>query len=194
MARLSDFIAAGITAATIARMREKGQILQLRRGLYQAADHALETHHVLAEASKIVPKGIVCLISALAFHDLTDIMPPRVWMAISSRARKPSITYPPMEFVRFKEQALHTGIERQLIEGVSVPITNPARTIVDLFRYRRSEGRRFGKSPGITVALESMREALRQRKATPADIAHYALEAGNWNVIEPYLEAMTANV
>lgn len=193
MARLSELIAAGATAATVARMQRKGQILQLSRGLYQAADRRVETHHALAEASKIVPKGIICLVTALAFHEMTDVMPSRVWMAINSRARKPSITYPPMEFVRFKEQALHTGVERHVIEGVSVNITNPARTIVDLFRYRRSEGRRFSKSTGITVALEGMSAALRQRNAMPADISKYAIEAGNWKVIEPYLEAMIAN-
>jgi predicted transcriptional regulator of viral defense system len=193
MARVSELTKAGITATTIARMKEKGLILQLSRGLYQPADSDLQANHVLAEASKIAPKGIICLVSALAFHELTDTMPPRVWVAIASRQRKPSVTTPPLEFVRFSEKMLHSGIEAHLIEGVSVNIYNPAKTVVDLFRYRQSEGRRFSKSPGLNLALEGMKEALRQRKATPADIARYAIEAGNWKVIQPYLEAMTAN-
>jgi predicted transcriptional regulator of viral defense system len=190
MARVSELTKAGITAATIARMKEKGRILQLSRGLYQAADCELQTHHALAEASKIVPKGVICLVSALAFHELTDTMPPRVWVAIGSRDRKPKVTMPSLEFVQFSEKMLHSGIEAHSIEGVSVNIYNPAKTVVDLFRYRQSEGRRFSKSPGLNLALEGMKEALRQRKATPADIARYAIEAGNWKVIHPYLDAM----
>jgi predicted transcriptional regulator of viral defense system len=96
--------------------------------------------------------------------------------------------------VRFNEKVLHSGVESHSIEGVGVHITNPAKTIVDLFRYRQSEGRRFSRSTGLNVALEGMKEALRQRKATPAQIARYAIEAGNWKVVEPYLDAMTVNV
>ena len=189
MARVSELAKAGITATTIARMKEKGLILQLSRGLYQSVDHDVKANHVLAEASKIVPKGIICLVSALAFHELTDTMPPRVWVAIGSRDRKPSVTYPTLEFVRFNDKVLHSGIETHKIEGVTVNIYSPAKTVVDLFRYRQSEGSRYSKSPGLNLALEGMKEALRQRKATPADIARYAIEAGSWKVIQPYLEA-----
>ena len=86
MARVSELTKAGITATTIARMKEKGLILQLSRGLYQPADSDLQANHVLAEASKIAPKGIICLVSALAFHELTDTMPPRVWVAATAVA------------------------------------------------------------------------------------------------------------
>ena len=190
MARVSELTKAGITATTIARMKKKGLILQLSRGLYQSTGSDYHANHVLAEASKIVPKGIICLVSALAFHELTDTMPPRVWVAIGSRDRKPSVTYPALECVRFNEKVLRSGIETHKIEGVSVNIYNPAKTIVDLFRYRQSAGRRYSKSPGLNLALEGMKEALRQRKATPADIAKYAIEAGSWKIIQPYLEAM----
>lgn len=191
--RVSELAQAGITATTIARMKERGLILQLSRGLYQLPDQDISSHHALAAASKIAPKGVICLVSALAFHELTDTMPPRVWIAIGSRDRKPSVTYPALEFVRFNEKALRSGIEAHKIEGVTVSIYSPAKTVVDLFRYRQSEGRRYSKSPGLNLAFEGMKEALRQRKATPADIARYAIEAGNWKVIQPYLEAMTAN-
>ena len=189
MARSAELTKAGVTATTIARLKQSGLILQLSRGLYQSADSDLQADHVLAEASKIVPKGIICLVSALAFHELTDTMPPRVWVAIGSRDRKPSVTYPTLEFVRFNDKVLHSGIETHKIEGVTVNIYSPAKTVVDLFRYRQSEGRRYSKSPGLNLALEGMKEALRQRKATPADIARYAIEAGSWKVIQPYLEA-----
>ena len=89
MARLSEFIEEGITAATIARMKKSGLITQLGRGLYQLPDAPLDANHSLAEAAKLVPKGIVCLDSALAFHELTDVIPRRIWMAIGARQWAP---------------------------------------------------------------------------------------------------------
>lgn len=81
-----------------------------------------------------------------------------------------------------------------IIEGVPVRNYDPAKTIVDLFRYRQSAGRRYQKSHGLDLAIEGLREALRQRKATPSEIARYATDAGVWKVVQPSLEAMTANV
>lgn len=193
MVRFSEFKEAGITAATVSRMRKKDLILQLSRGLYQLPDASFDTHHALAEAAKLVPKGIVCLTSALAFHGLTDTIPSRIWMAIGPKDRRPRTETPPLQFVRFGEKVLTSGIKEHMIEGVRVRVYNPAKTVVDLFRYRRSAGRRYQKSPGLNLALEGLREALRQRKATPAEIARYANEADSWKVVQPYLEAMTAN-
>lgn len=193
MARLSEFTQAGITAATISRMKAKGLVLQLGRGLYQLPDATVDANHSLAEAAKRVPKGIVCLTSALAFHELTDAIPSRVWMAIGPKDRKPRATHPPLQFVRFGEKVHHAGVEEHVIEGVKVRITNPAKTVVDLFRYRQRAGRRYQKSPGLNLALEGLREALRQRKATPAQIARVAQDAGVWKALRPYLEAMTAH-
>lgn len=193
MARQSELTKAGVAAATLARMEKAGQIVRLTRGLYQLPDASLDINHSLAEAAKLVPKGVVCLVSALAYHELTDTIPPRVWMAIGSKDRRPRATHPPLQFVRFSEKLLRAGVDVHRIEGVAVRITNPARTIVDLFRYRQSAGTRFRKSPGLNLALEGLREALRQRKATPSEIARYAGEARIWKVVQPYLEAMTAN-
>ena len=193
MARLTELVEAGVTAATVSRMMKQGLILQLGRGLYQLPDAALDANHSLAEAVKRVPKGVVCLVSALAFHELTDTIPSRIWMAIGPKDRLPRVQQPPLQIVRFGAKVLRSGIEEHAIEGVRVPITNPAKTIVDLFRYRQREGKRYQKSPGLNLALEGLREALRQRKATPSEIARYASEAGIWKAVRPYLEAMTAN-
>ena len=193
MARLSELTRAGITAATVSRMKEKGLIRQLSRGLYQLPDALPDANHSLAEAAKLVPKGIICLVSALAFHELTDTIPSRVWMAIGPKDRLPRAGQPPLQFVRFGDKVLRSGIEQHRIEGVPVRIYNPAKTVVDLFRYRQRAGKRYQKSPGLNLALEGLREALRQRKATPSEIAKYANEAGIWKVVQPYLDAMTAN-
>ncbi len=193
MARLCELTKAGITAATISRMKERGLVLQLGRGLYQLPDASFDANHALAEAAKLVPKGVVCLISALAYHELTDTISRGVWMAIGPKDRRPSVEQPRLVIVRFGPKVLSAGLDEHLIEGVKVRTFNPAKTVVDLFRYRQRAGQRYQKSPGLNLALEGMREALRQRKATPAEIARYAEEAGVWNALRPYLEAMTAN-
>jgi predicted transcriptional regulator of viral defense system len=193
MARLSELVKAGATAATVSRMQKNGQIVQLARGLYQLPDVPLDANHTLAEAAKRVPKGIVCLSSALAYHELTDTIPSRVWMAIGPKDWRPRVTSPVIQFVRFGAKVLNTGVNEHLIEGVPVRIYGPAKTVVDLFRYRQRAGKRYQKSPGLNLALEGLREALRQRKTTPSEIARYAIEGRVWKVVQPYLEAMTAN-
>jgi predicted transcriptional regulator of viral defense system len=193
MVRLSEFTKAGITAATLSRMVRKAMVVQPGRGLYQLPDAGGDAAHDLALAAKLVPNGVVCLVSALAFHELTDSIPPRIWMALGPKDRKPAVTQPAFQFVRFGGRVRHAGIEEHAIEGVTVRMYSPAKTVVDLFRYRQQAGVRFQKSPGLNLALEGMSEALRQRKATPSAIAAHAHEAGVWKALQPYLEAMTIN-
>jgi predicted transcriptional regulator of viral defense system len=191
--RLSELTEAGITATAVSRMTKKGLLKRLARGLYQLPGSSLDVNHSLAEAAKLVPKGVVCLVTALAFHNLTDSVPSRVWMAIGPKDRRPRASHPPLQFVRFRDKMLSSGVDEHLIEGVRVRIYNPAKTVIDLFRYRQRAGKRYQKSPGLNLALDGLREVLRQRKATPAEIARYAMEGGIWKVVQPYLEAMTAN-
>jgi predicted transcriptional regulator of viral defense system len=193
MARLSELRKAGVTPSTVSRMNASGQIVQLGRGLYQLPDAPLDVNHALAQAAKQVPKGIVCLTSALAFHELTDTIPSRVWMAIGPKDWRPNIGTSPIQFVRFGSKVLDKGVKEHVIEGVPVRVYEPAKTVVDLFRYRRTSGKRYHKSPGLNLAHEGLREALRLRKATPSEIARYAIDGGVWKTVQPYLEAMTAN-
>ena len=183
MVRLAEFRAKGVTAATISRLERAGAVVRLGRGVYQLPDAAVDAHHVLAEASKRVPKGVICLVSALAFHDLTDQMPARVWMAIGPKAWRPRIEYPAIRFVRFPKERLEKGVEFHVIDGVQVPIFGVAKTVADVFRYRRVLG--------TTLAVEGLREALRKKKATPAEISRQAVEAGVWKAMQPYMEALT---
>jgi predicted transcriptional regulator of viral defense system len=191
LVRLSEFIAAGVTAATVARMLANGEVAKLGRGLYQLPNAAGDANQELAQVAKMVPGGVICLTSALAFHELTDTVPSRVWLAIGLRDRKPSMSWPALQVVRFREPLLRSGIETHVIAGVTVTVTDPAKTVVDLFRYRQPAGRRYRVSPGLGLAIEGLREALRQRKATPAEIARYADAGGIWKVVRPYLEALT---
>jgi predicted transcriptional regulator of viral defense system len=185
MVRLREFGEAGITAATVSRLEREGRIVRLARGLYQLADAPLDQQHSLAEAAKLIPKGVVCLTSALAFHGLTDQMPARVWVALTRKDWRPRIAHPPVRIVRFPPALLSAGVEHHRIENTPVPIFGVAKTIADLFRYRRTVGE--------AVTVEGLREALRQRKATPAEIARFAEQAGVWKVMQPYLMTLTSH-
>jgi predicted transcriptional regulator of viral defense system len=155
------------------------------RGLYQRADASADARHSLAEAAALVPKGVVCLISALQFHQLTLQMPSAVWMAIDRAAWLPRIQYPPIRFVRFSGTAPTDGVKRHRIEGVEVSITDAPRTIVDCFRYRRKVG--------LDVALEGLREGLRQRKVTSDQLWRHATKMRVWSIVQPYVGAIAAD-
>lgn len=183
--RLSEFRDAGVTAATVGRMVRAGDVNRLARGLYQLPDAMLDAHHSLAEAAKRIPRGVVCLVSALAYHDLTDQLPRAVWMAIGTKAWMPREGGTVTRIVRFTNALLTDDVHTVNIENVPVKVFGVAKTIADCFRHRRSVGQ--------SVALEGLQEALRQRKATPAEIALHAKRGGVVTVVRPYLEALTAN-
>jgi len=183
--RLAELRAAGVTAATVGRMERDGAVVRLARGLYQLPDAELDAHHSLAEAAKRVPRGVICLVSALAFHEITDQLPRKVWMAIRRNDWTPKSGDLSIRVVRFSDDLLSQGVETHVIEGVSVKVFGVAKTVADCFRHR---GR-----IGLAVALEGLQEALRQRKATPAEIARAADAGGVPTVVRPYLEALTAN-
>jgi predicted transcriptional regulator of viral defense system len=185
MVRLADLRAAGVTAATMTRMANDGEVVRLARGLYQLADAELDAQHSLAEAASRVPKGIICLTSALAFHGLTDQLPRKVWIAIGVRDWAPEPSSPPLRIVRMTNALLGDGVETHTIESVRVKVFSIAKTIADCFRHRRSVG--------LTIALEGLQEALRQRKVTPAVMSRQAAKSGVATVMRPYLEALTAN-
>jgi predicted transcriptional regulator of viral defense system len=185
IARLVELRDAGVTAATMSRMERNGEVLRLARGLYQLSDAPLDTNHSLAEAAKRIPKGVVCLVSALAFHGLTDQLPKQVWLAIGQKNWAPKPDSQPIRIVRFTERLLNESVETHVIEGVPVKVFGIVKTIADCFRYRNKIG--------LSVAIEGLQEALRQRKATPGEIARQAEHGGVTTVIRPYLEALTAN-
>jgi predicted transcriptional regulator of viral defense system len=185
MARLAELQAAGITATTVSRMAQAGEVVRLARGLYQLADAALDPQQSLAEAARLVPKGVICLASALACHGLTDQMPPKVWLAIGRKDWRPRFSYPPVRIARFSDEQLVRSVERKKVAGTQVPVFGVAKTVADLFRYRRTVG--------DALAIEGLREALRRRKATPAEIAREAEAAGVWRTMEPYLMALTSD-
>jgi predicted transcriptional regulator of viral defense system len=162
---------------------EKGEITRVGRGLYVARGSRPTEHHSFAQASKRVPHGVVCLLSALRFHDLTTQSPFQVWLAISDKARLPKTDMPPLRIVRFSQKPLSYGVQNHRIEGVNVHIFSPAKTVADCFKYRNKIG--------LDVALEALRECRRKRRATSDEIWQAAKVCRVANVIRPYLESLS---
>ena len=156
--------------------------MRVGRGLYIPANAQATEYHSLAEASKRVPKGIICLISALRFHDLTTQVPHEVWMAISEKARRPKVDSLHLRVVRFSGSSLDYGVVIRKVEGVPVRVFDPAKTVADCFKYRNKIG--------LGVALESLRDCYRQRKATMDELWKAAKVCRVARVMQPHLESI----
>ena len=152
------------------------------RGLYSLPDADVTVHHGLAQASKSIPKGVICLLSALRFHEIGTQAPHEVWMAIDRRAARPRVKHPRMRIVRFSGKALTEGIEERKVEGVAVRIYNPAKTVADCFKYRNKIG--------LDVALEALRDVIRERKSTTDELWRYAKICRVTKIIRAYMEAI----
>jgi predicted transcriptional regulator of viral defense system len=167
IARARDFKAAGIPLVYLKRMIDAGELTRLRRGLYQEAEQVgSHAAHDLAEATRLVPNGVISLLSALRHHELTTQLPHAVWMTIPHKARAPRSTGLRLQVVRATGEALIAGIEHAEIEGVRVPIYGVAKTVADCFKYARHVGE--------DVAIEALRDALRQRKASAGELMAFA--------------------
>ena len=144
----------------------------------------MSEHRSLAEVTVRVPKGVVCLLSALQFHEIGTQAPFEVWFAIPNRVTPPLIEYPAIRIVRMSDEALTDGLQRKRIDGLEVPIFNPARTVVDCFKFRNKIG--------LDVAIEALREGWRERRFTMDELWHHATLQRVANVMRPYIEAITA--
>ncbi len=183
--RARELRAAGVAPETIARAVESGDIDRIARGLYQLHDAPLDTDQGLAEIAKRIPNGVIAMVSALAFHGLTDQMPRRIWVAIGTSDWSPAIDYPPVRIVRLADKYRRQGIAHHKVAGVDVPVYSVPKTLADLFRNPRLVDR--------SVAVEGLRAALDQRKTSPGEIAEAATAGGVWKRMQPYLEALTSN-
>ena len=173
---------AGIPRQYLRLATDRGLVTRIGRGLYVAANSPATEHHSLAEASKRVPNGIVCLISALRFHNLTTQAPHEVWLAIPGEARRPKVDYPPLRILRFSEASLEYGVIAKKVEGVPVRVFSPAKTVADCFKYRNKIG--------LDVALEALRDCYRRRKATMDELWKAAKVCRVSKVMQPYLESI----
>ena len=180
--RPRDLAPYGIPRIYLSRLHATGKLQRISRGLYVLPDTEVSEHRSLAEACKRVPKGVICLLSALRFHELTTQSPFEVWLAIGEKAWRPRVEYPPLRIVHFSPATLDAGVEAHRVDGVSVLVFTPAKTVADCFKYRNKIG--------LDVAIEALKECWQSRLCTMDDLWHYAKLCRIQNVMRPYLESL----
>ena len=180
--RPRDLESVGVPRVYLKQLVESGELLKTGRGLYVAAGTDLTENHSLAEAAKLSPKGVICLLSALRFHGLTTENPAAVWIAIPRGARPPKSGAPALRPVRFSGQMMTAGIERHDIQGVSVAVYCVAKTVADCFRFRNRIG--------VNIAVEALRDAWRNKKVTADELWKHAKICRVLNVMRPYFDSL----
>jgi predicted transcriptional regulator of viral defense system len=181
--RPRDVEALGVPRRRLYELVERGELAAAGRGLYRLPRGAITENHSLVEVAKRVPRGVVCLLSALRFHELTTELPAEVWIAIPSKAWAPTFKRPRLRVVRFSGPSLMEGVEEHVLEGIPVRVYGVAKTVADCFKFRNKIG--------TGVAVEALRDAWTQRKTTADDVWRYATVCRVNNVMRPYLESLT---
>ena len=182
--RSRDLEDRGLSRTGICEAVAAGLLDRVGRGLYALPGADLTEHHSLVQATRRVPTGVVCLLSALRFHDLTSQNPHEVWLAIGPKDRLPAPGNPPLKIVRFGGGNFQLGLETHEVESAPIKVYSVARTVVDLFRYRNKIG--------IDTALEALKEGWRERRFTMKEINAIADSCRMARVMKPYLESITA--
>lgn len=180
--RPRDVETLGISRMALARLARQGSLQRVARGLYTLPSRPVSEHTTLAQISSQYPGILICLLSALRFHDLTTQSPFEVWVAIANKARAPMPEYPPLRVVRFSGKALTSGVEDHLIEGITVRVTGVGKTVADCFKYRHNVG--------LDVALEALRDAWDSKRVTMDELWRYARICRVANVMRPYLDTL----
>jgi predicted transcriptional regulator of viral defense system len=180
--RPRDLDAHGIPREYLRQLHDLGKLERTGRGLYVLSNSDVTENHSFAQAAKRVPIGVISLLSALRFHELTTQLPFEVWMTIEVKAWTPKVDNPRMRFTRASGRAFTGGVETHKIEGVSVKIYDPGKTVADCFKYRNKVG--------LDVAIEALRDCISQRKSTMDQLWKYAGICRVSNIMRPYMEAM----
>lgn len=179
--RSSDAVAAGVSRTALSRLTARGDLVWVGRGVYQLPQ--AQRADPVAILSATHPGVVVCLLSALAMHGLTTQSPREAWIAIGNKAAVPRIDYPPMQVVRMNEVNLRVGVHETTLDGVTVRVTSPARTIADCFKFRRRVG--------LDVAIEALRAAWDSRAVTMDELWQAAAQTRMTIVMRPYLESLS---
>jgi predicted transcriptional regulator of viral defense system len=175
---------AGASRALLALLTNDGRLLKLGRGLYALPDRNASEYDSFAEVAACSEIGVLCLLSALRFHDLTTQQSSDVWLAIPHKAHAPRFDYPPLRIVRMSGPAMTEGVETADVAGTPVRVFGVAKTVADCFKFRNKIG--------LDVALEALREAWSGKRATMDELWRYAEVCRMANVMRPYLQAVGA--
>jgi len=172
----------GIDRKTVQRMLSRGEISRLSRGLYTLPDVDIQSHQTLVEAQKTIESGVVCLLSALSFHEIGTQMPREVWMAVPRGSRTLRAGNVPIQIVTFSEPAFSEGIEDHELSGMSIRVYSAGKTVADCFKYRNKLG--------TDIAIEALRDVVRSGTVSPDELLRYAEICRVRKIMTPYLESM----
>ena len=181
--RSRDLTAQALRTILLSRMVAAGKLERVARGVYSLPGRELSEQRSLAEVALRMPRGVVCLLSALRVHGIGTQAPFEVWLAIPPHTPTPRLDQPALRVVRMSGPALSEGVEPINIDGVQVPVFSAAKTVADCFKFRNKIG--------LDVALEALRDGWAQRKLTMDALWHYAAVNRVSNVMRPYLESIT---
>jgi predicted transcriptional regulator of viral defense system len=182
MLRASEALALGIHARTLYRLRDENRLVTVSRGLYRLADLPELSDPDLVSVATRIPQAVICLISALAFHEITTEIPHEVSIALPRTVKRPRLDYPPLRVFWVSGEALTEGIEEHKIDGVKVRIYGPEKTVADCFKFRNRIG--------LDVAIEALKLCRERRGSTPRKLLHYARICRVERIMRPYLEAL----
>jgi len=177
--RASDVEKIGASRTLLAYLAGRGVLRRVARGAYALADYIPERGSFL-EAAAAVPHGVICLLSALQFHEITTQMPTEVWVAIERGRNEPTAGSIPVRVVKLSGPAFRAGIEEHRSDGVTIRVYSAAKTVVDCFKFRNRIG--------LDVAREALVDALDRKKASRDEIWRYAKLCRMSRVMRPYLE------
>jgi predicted transcriptional regulator of viral defense system len=182
--RTRDVDHAGVPRAILAGLAQDGRLVKISRGLYSLPERPGSEHDSIVEVAARSKTGVLCLISALRFHELTTQQSSEIWLAIPHKAHAPRIAYPPLRIVRMSGEAMTQGIDEIDVAGTAVRVFCIAKTVADCFKFRNKIG--------IDVALEALREAWQERRVNMDDLWRYAEVCRVTNVMRPYIESLTS--
>jgi predicted transcriptional regulator of viral defense system len=146
------------------------------------AEIEVNAHHDIVQVAMRMPRAVICLISALAFHDLTTQIPHQVYVALPIDAEKPRLEYPPIRIFWLSPKVHSAGIEQHQVEGIQVRIYSMEKTIMDCFKFRNKIG--------LDVAIEALRAYRRRREFDVRKLLQFAFVDRIQRVVMPYLEAI----
>lgn len=181
--RTHEAIEAGIHPRTLYAMRDGGVIEQAGRGLFRLASLPPMSEPDLAVVAKRMPSAVVCLISALAIHELTTQIPHAVQIAVPPGGHTPRIAHPPIEVFRFSPETLTAGVEERHIDGITVRVFSPEKTLADVFKFRNRIG--------LEIAVEALRTYSRKKGRRFDMLLDFARVCRVEKIMRPYLEAVT---
>lgn len=180
--RTSDAIRAGIHPRTLYAMLEAGVVERLSRGLYRLAESPPLGNPDLVSVSLRVPHGVICLVSALAYYDLTKQIPHEIYLAVPRNAAAPSIDFPPVRIFHFSGKSYSEGIQKETVDEIPARMYKPAKTIADCFKYRNKLG--------LDTALEALKLYRKSTFYDVDEILYFARLCRVEKVMRPYLEAL----